>query len=91
MTSRSISALLDLQSRYSNFSLKINHIAGQLSTIKTALEKIKYLVEVSHDDILQRNEARFVALEDSQLVIRLGLSVDDWYADDLCSDPDLSG
>jgi guanine nucleotide-binding protein G(i) subunit alpha len=41
--SRSISSLLDLQSRYRSVDLKVNLLIGQLSTLKTALSQIAEL------------------------------------------------
>jgi hypothetical protein len=76
ITSRSIVALLSLQSRYSRFGLKITQIAGQLSTLKAALKKIKDLIEISHDNILYKGETHIFALDDEQLVCDLVLSID---------------
>jgi hypothetical protein len=76
ITSRSIVALLSLKSRYSRFGLKISQIAGQLSTLKAALKKIKDLIEVSHDNIHRMGETHIFALDDEQLVLGLALSID---------------
>ncbi|KAI7970792.1 hypothetical protein EIK77_007972 [Talaromyces pinophilus] len=76
ITSRSIVALLSLKSRYSRFGLKISQIAGQLSTLKAALKKIKDLIEVSHDNIHRKGERHIFALDDEQLVLDLALSID---------------
>lgn len=76
ITSRSIAALLSLKSRYSRFGLKISQIAGQLSTLKAALKKIKDLIEINHDNILRKGETQIFALDDEQLVFDLVLSID---------------
>ncbi|OKL58089.1 hypothetical protein UA08_06817 [Talaromyces atroroseus] len=76
VTSHSIISLLNLASRYSRFGLKIRQIAGQLSTLKAALKKIKDLIEISHDEVPRKNGAAVFALDDEQLVCDLLLSID---------------
>jgi hypothetical protein len=76
VTSRSIVGLLNIASRYSRFGLKIRQIAGQLSTLKAALKKIKELIEISHDGIPRRNRMAIFALDDEQLVCDLVLAID---------------
>jgi hypothetical protein len=45
--SRSISSLMDLQSRYKSADLKVNLLIGQLSTLKAALKQIAELIDAN--------------------------------------------
>lgn len=68
ITTRSILALVDLQGKYSDLEFKIGQIAGQLSTVRTALKRIKDLVEFTHEGQSQKNETQIAAWNDDQLV-----------------------